>query len=128
MNFLKFTPAEWRALGLLALLLTVGGGIHVLKLWQPAMAPGYRLVAQDPVPEAAPSQPAAAQKLHSGVNPSTAASEDLELLPGIGPEMASRIIRYREQHGKFRKASDLLQVPGIGDRTLARISPYLSFP
>jgi competence ComEA-like helix-hairpin-helix protein len=127
-NFLSFTPAEWRALGLLALLLTVGGTIHVLKLWHPAMAPGYRLVAQAPIPETVPSQPAAAKKLNTGVDPSTAASEDLELLPGIGPEMASRIIRYREQHGRFRSPSDLLQVPGIGARTLARISPYLSFP
>jgi len=70
----------------------------------------------------------AADKLSQGINPNTATQEDLELLPGIGPELASRIVRHRGSQGPYKSPSDLLSVPGIGERLLAKITPYLSFP
>ena len=89
--------------------------------------PGYRLVAVAAV-EPPPPKPVAADKLSQGIHPNTATQEDLELLPGIGPELASRIVHHRESHGPYSSPSDLLSVPGIGERVLARITPYLSFP
>jgi competence ComEA-like helix-hairpin-helix protein len=56
-----------------------------------------------------------------------AAAADLELLPGVGPTLARRIIEQREARGPFRTSEDLLQVRGIGRRTLERLQPLLAF-
>lgn len=47
------------------------------------------------------------------VNLNTAALEELKSLPGIGDKRAESIIRYREEHGPFRKIEDLRNVSGI---------------
>ena len=53
------------------------------------------------------------------LNSATAA--ELDRLPGIGPELARRIVAYREVHGPFAAVEDLLRVEGIGPVTLERI-------
>lgn len=50
------------------------------------------------------------------VNINTATSEELESLPGIGPALASRIIKFRREKGCFSSISALKNVPGIGQR------------
>ncbi|MBL8047148.1 MAG: helix-hairpin-helix domain-containing protein [Chthonomonas sp.] len=55
----------------------------------------------------------------------TANQADLESLPGIGPAMATRILQYRVQIGGFRTIEQLNDVKGIGDKTLAKLRPYL---
>ncbi|UCF18879.1 MAG: helix-hairpin-helix domain-containing protein [Gemmatimonadota bacterium] len=45
----------------------------------------------------------------------------LEQLPGIGPTRSAAIVRWREEHGPFRSWEDLLDVPGIGSATVARL-------
>ena len=52
------------------------------------------------------------------VNINTAAAEELDVLPGIGPALAGRIIAYREEHGPFTAVEDLLEVSGIGEKVL----------
>lgn len=54
-------------------------------------------------------------------------AEELDRLPGIGPSTAEAIVEARERLGAFHRADDLLSVRGIGDVTLARISPHLDF-
>ena len=49
------------------------------------------------------------------VNINTANQSELETLPGIGPSLASRIMEYREQNGKFNNIEELKNVKGIGD-------------
>lgn len=51
----------------------------------------------------------------------TAAAEELEMLPGIGPVLAERIVRYRQEHGPFQSVDDLLQVEGIGEKTVEKL-------
>jgi competence protein ComEA len=51
----------------------------------------------------------------------TAQVDELETLPGIGPELARRIVDFRATRGKFRAADDLLEVPGIGPATMEKI-------
>jgi len=50
-----------------------------------------------------------------------AAAEDFERLPGIGPAKAKAIVECRERMGGFKAVSDLLEVPGIGPKTAARL-------
>ena len=50
---------------------------------------------------------------------------DLKSIPGIGHVTAQRIISYRQSKGRFRKVTDILEVKGIGIKTLKRISGYL---
>jgi len=50
----------------------------------------------------------------------------LTALPGVGPSLAERIIRFREERGPFRHLEELQQVSGIGPRRFARIAPLLT--
>jgi competence protein ComEA len=46
-------------------------------------------------------------------------------LPGVGETLAKRIVKARSEHGPFRDQRQLLDIPGIGPSTLARMEPYL---
>ena len=48
------------------------------------------------------------------VNINTATATQLDTLPGVGPSTAKAIISYRTKSGSFKKVSDLMNVPGIG--------------
>lgn len=50
----------------------------------------------------------------------------LRALPRIGPAMAARIIAYRDEHGPFGTADDLLEVRGIGPKTLEQLLPLIT--
>lgn len=50
---------------------------------------------------------------------------ELMQVPGIGPTLAERIVTHRDKSGHFSSVSDLRKVSGIGDKTLARIKPWL---
>ena len=45
-------------------------------------------------------------------------------LPGVGEVTANRIIGGRP----YKKAADLLNVEGLGPKTLERLTPYLQLP
>lgn len=60
------------------------------------------------------------------VNLNTATQAELELLPGIGPAMAKRILEYRATHGKFTSVDQLDSVKGIGTKTMAKLRPLVS--
>ena len=59
------------------------------------------------------------------VNINSASQLELQAIPGIGPQLARRIVEHREQHGPFSDTAQLTDVPGIGPKTLARIDRYL---
>lgn len=60
------------------------------------------------------------------MNLNTATMDELEQLPGIGPQKASAIVSYRESYGNFQTISDLLYVPGIGQSIIDTISNYVT--
>lgn len=60
------------------------------------------------------------------VNQATA--EELQSLSGIGPAKAEAIIQYRDENGPFKAVEDLLNVPGIGQKTLENIVDNIQIP
>jgi len=42
---------------------------------------------------------------------------ELTALPGVGPVTAGNIVRYREEHGPFKKIEDIMNVTRIGQKT-----------
>ncbi|MBL0926435.1 MAG: helix-hairpin-helix domain-containing protein [Phycisphaerales bacterium] len=92
-------PAKFAAGVVLAILTLGGAALGVMRTAGPALTAG-----------------------ESGrlcINTATAA--ELDALPGIGPTLAERIVRWREKHGGFERVEDLARVEGIGARKLERL-------
>lgn len=58
----------------------------------------------------------------------SATQAEIETLSGIGPSKAQAIIQYRDEHGLFVEIEDLLNVSGIGAKTLENIREDLQIP
>lgn len=52
---------------------------------------------------------------NSKVNINTATQTELETLTGIGPSIASKIIEYRMDNGKFNSIEEIKNVSGVGE-------------
>src|SRR5699024_1630827 len=50
-----------------------------------------------------------------------ATQDELETLNGIGPSKAQAIVDYREENGPFQSIEEVLEVSGIGEKTLASL-------
>jgi comEA protein len=95
-------------------------------LWlqpRPALAapPAVAAAAADDDTDAPTGRKATTGKL----NLNTATPEQLELLPGVGPAKAERIIAFRQKHGAFKRVADLRRVKGFGRKTLKKLEPFL---
>ena len=134
---IAFTPAERRgALVLVGLLLL--GAAH--DLWKaahshpPASAglqdavPGDTLLAgagaaePQPALDAGGARPASSRPLDLN----RADARSLDLLPGVGPVLAERIVQQRRRFGPYRDLDELRAVRGIGPRLLERLRPLLT--
>ena len=62
---------------------------------------------------------------NSPININYASAEELQKVPGIGPVTSDKIIQYRTDHGLFRKLDEIKKVSGIGDKTYAKMKPYI---
>jgi competence protein ComEA len=60
------------------------------------------------------------------VSINSANKPELDSLPGIGPVLADRIIKYRSANGPFTAIEDLLKVSGIGESIFAKMSARLT--
>ncbi len=79
-------------------------------------------------PAASAPTPGGAGASTSGalVNINTAGQSELEELPGVGPVTASAILQWRTDHGPFTSVDELMEVSGIGEKTLAEIAPHVT--
>jgi competence protein ComEA len=104
-------------------LCAIGAALALVAL---ASIPRARVAPRSP-PAPVTTTPAAVRALRDGqrIDLNRARAADLELLPGIGPSLARRIVDDREAHGAFATLDALLRVRGVGPRTLARLRDLL---
>ena len=123
----------WKAVGFLVILILAGTGFWGLRRFHPTLFLGKPdLIAvpntESPQDRKTPVQPAAEARSQSNVallNINTAAAEELQTLPNIGARMAQRIVDYRKVHGNFSSVDGLLNVKGIGPKTLEKLKPFV---
>lgn len=60
------------------------------------------------------------------VNLNTATQAELETLPDVGPVTALAILAWRDEHGGYTSVDELLEVDGIGEATLGKLTPYVT--
>lgn len=61
------------------------------------------------------------------LNINSAGASELQSHPYISPKQASQIVAYRDQHGPFLQAEDLLKLHLLDENFVKRLKPYLDF-
>jgi competence protein ComEA len=79
-----------------------------------------------PASAAPPAAPKAAASEARPIDINTADSSALESVPGLGKSLSQRILAFREKNGAFQSVDDLLKVPGIGEKSIQKLRPYLT--
>ncbi len=59
------------------------------------------------------------------ININTARTDQLQMLPGVGAALASRIIDYRKDNGPFKALEDLEDVDGLTAKRFGRIKEFI---
>ena len=101
----------------IATLITCAAAAATLTLSSPAQA--------TPLATAPSSFLLLAPELEGQLNINTATQEQLELLPGIGPSMAKKIIDYRAAK-PFAEPMQVVRIKGIGRKTFEKLKPMLT--
>jgi len=110
--FLTLTQEEKRVIIFLIASLLVGSTIIFFEKMKGPLIPSQYLESKDKE-----------KSIMIDVNRATV--RELIRLPGIGPSLAKRIVELREKKGSFRQIEELLEVRGIGKKTLEKIKPYI---
>jgi comEA protein len=116
----------WHAVSFLVIIILFGAGFWGLRRFSPALflgKPDLIAVPNEELPEQKKQQPV--QDKPPFLNINTASSEELQSLSGIGPQMAKKIIQYREENGNFTSVEALMEVKGLGEKTLEKLKPFI---
>ena len=62
---------------------------------------------------------------HFKININTARADQLQMLPGVGAALASRILDYRKQNGPFKSLENLQDVDGLTQKRFGRIKELI---
>ena len=74
-----------------------------------------------------PAIAAASKRTRTGLlNLNRATEREFDALPGIGPQLAQRIMEYRRSVGTFHSLEELQAVKGIGKKKFDRIRPLVT--
>lgn len=82
-------------------------------------------LASEPTSTDETTQTQKATGLEGQININTATVAELELLPGIGPSIAKRIVDYRKDN-PFQQRNQIMRVKGVGQKTFAKIKDFLT--
>jgi len=98
---------------------------------RPSNAKGASAETPRATPDKAPTNTSRAGKSNgkaSGrvVNINTATVAELTELPGVGSKTAERIVEYRQKNGQFKKAEDLMNVRGIGEKSFVKMKAQIA--
>ena len=100
----KITKTEWLLLGMTGLFLCVLLGLFLQdRRAQVPVETEVQVAQEEIVPDLSP------------LNLNRATAEELAELPGIGAELAGRIVACREERGGFGSVEEIMEVPGIGE-------------
>lgn len=77
-------------------------------------------------PATAPVASVPRAKMAAKVNLNRASADELQILPGIGPVLAQRMVDWRKAHGRYRTVDDLQEVKGIGKKRLEQLRPLVT--
>ncbi len=117
----------WHAVTFLVAVILIGAGFWGLRRFNPALflgKPDFIAVPNEELPER--KKQLSVKNKPALLNINTALAEELETLSGIGPQMAQRIIQYREENGNFTSVDALTKVKGLGEKTLEKLKPFIS--
>ena len=122
----SLTRREQVVVALLVVSLVIGGAISLWDRFSPDAIEDFQVirVAEPPEPASEDVEPT---ELAAKVNLNTAAAQELERLPRIGPKTAHRILQWRTENGPFHTLNDLAKIPGIGKKTIAEIENMVEF-
>ena len=76
--------------------------------------------------ETAPVDSDATASSTSPININTASALELEILPGIGPALAARIVEYREANGPYQSVGELEAVRGISAAMVEELAALIT--
>jgi len=132
-----FTSRERRVVLFLSTIFLLGNGIRLYRKTFPAEGgEALRLGSLEPADSievarlleesrAIRDQEEKAKHVELPLDVNKAAVWELTALPGIGPERAEKIIKERERKEGFKALTDLLDVSGIGKKSLAALEDYI---
>lgn len=134
----SFTPAEKTIIIFLIISAFIGSCVVAVKKMNPDVAKNLNLGEET---AAAPDDTTLVLELEEKqveekteekkvligkININTANLSDLQLLPGIGPKTAEKVLYHRENFGLFPTISALTEVSGIGPKTLEKLTPHIT--
>ena len=105
----------------LAAVVLIGGHLrmpHSTQVW--------RMTSSEALARDGEKMPVAMPQGDVDVNATTA--EALTALTGVGPSLAQEIIAEREINGNFHYPEDLINVKGIGEKTLQNLIRRIKLP
>jgi len=62
------------------------------------------------------------------IDVNTATAKELQMVPGVGKEIAARIVEYRQTHGPFTSLDELKNIKGIGKGKMAKLQEFAHIP
>jgi competence ComEA-like helix-hairpin-helix protein len=116
-HFFDFSPPQMRIIVFLVIILAILSFFYYIRSFSEVTDEGLSFSVQ-----LADHDQTYAPPVIVDLNLSPA--DSLELLPYIGPGLASRIVAYRDSV-RFKKPEDIIKVKGIGYKTYEKIKSYI---